>query len=262
MGESTVKRTWYKKSGGTRHQREREWQRKRESVAAFLNSDFDWRGIYSCNWQKKKNLYESSIHLWPDIGDNSCCYRSHHGTPDDSTDMFTCSIISGDLEPCLKKVKQILFSFIYVERGTTKSYSTAVTERKTKLCRKTKVVYWFITWADAFSMWFCCTLARCSKQSSLHSVNTWNIVMMTRHSRIKCKPGKTCKQFLPLFCIRFRISLQKMPSIRETLREMGVSVEQLLTELAQKSTDDPNNGTVPTPLTNYLDVRHFYVTLI
>lgn len=82
--------------------------------------------------------------------------------------------------------------------------------------------------------------------------------MMTRHSCIKYKPGKTYKPF----CIRFRISLQKMPSIRETLREMGVSVEQLLTELAQKSTYDPNNGTVPTPLTNYLDVRHFYVTLV
>ncbi len=46
-----------------------------------------------------------------------------------------------------------------------------------------------------------------------------------------------------------------MPSIRETLREMGVSVEQVLTELAQKSKDDSSNGTVPTPLTNYLDVR-------
>lgn len=53
-----------------------------------------------------------------------------------------------------------------------------------------------------------------------------------------------------------RITLKKMPSIRETLQEMGVSVEQVLTELAQKSTDDSNNGTVPTPLTNYLDVRH------
>ncbi len=46
-----------------------------------------------------------------------------------------------------------------------------------------------------------------------------------------------------------------MPSIRETLREMDVSAEQVLTELVQKSTDDTNNGTVPTPLTNYLDVR-------
>lgn len=39
--------------------------------------------------------------------------------------------------------------------------------------------------------------------------------------------------------------------------EMGVSVEQVLTELAQRSSDEPNNGTVPTPLTNYLDVRQY-----
>lgn len=55
-----------------------------------------------------------------------------------------------------------------------------------------------------------------------------------------------------------RISLRKMPSIRETLREMGVSLDQVLTELSQNSKDDSNNGTVPTPLTNYLDVKHFY----
>ncbi|MEQ2237390.1 hypothetical protein ILYODFUR_022634 [Ilyodon furcidens] len=54
-----------------------------------------------------------------------------------------------------------------------------------------------------------------------------------------------------------RITLKKMPSIRETLQEMGVSAEQVLTELAQMSTADPNNGTVPTPLTNYLDTQYF-----
>lgn len=47
-----------------------------------------------------------------------------------------------------------------------------------------------------------------------------------------------------------------MPSIRETLQEMGVSVEHVLTELAQMKPAD-NNGTAPTPLTNYLDVRWF-----
>lgn len=31
-------------------------------------------------------------------------------------------------------------------------------------------------------------------------------------------------------------------------------MEQVLTELAQK--EDTSNGTVPTPLTNYLDVSH------
>uniref|UniRef100_A0A3Q2NVH8 renin n=1 Tax=Fundulus heteroclitus TaxID=8078 RepID=A0A3Q2NVH8_FUNHE len=54
-----------------------------------------------------------------------------------------------------------------------------------------------------------------------------------------------------------RIALKKMPSIRETLQEMGVSAEQVLSELAQMSTADPNNGTVPTPLTNYLDTQYF-----
>lgn len=48
-----------------------------------------------------------------------------------------------------------------------------------------------------------------------------------------------------------------MPSIRETLQDMGVSVDQVLTELAQMSVEDFSNGTAPTPLTNYLDVRQF-----
>lgn len=48
-----------------------------------------------------------------------------------------------------------------------------------------------------------------------------------------------------------------MPSIRETLQELGVPVEQVLTELSQGTgAAHNNNGTVPTPLTNYLDVRH------
>ncbi|XP_028309572.1 renin isoform X1 [Gouania willdenowi] len=54
-----------------------------------------------------------------------------------------------------------------------------------------------------------------------------------------------------------RIALKRMPSIRETLQDMGVSVEQVLTELAQKGSTDTNNGTVPTPLTNYLDSQYF-----
>ncbi|XP_067384614.1 renin [Channa argus] len=58
-------------------------------------------------------------------------------------------------------------------------------------------------------------------------------------------------------CALRRITLKKMPSIRQTLQEMGVSVEQVLTELGQKSTGDANNGTVPTPLTNYLDTQYF-----
>ncbi|XP_029911752.1 renin [Myripristis murdjan] len=54
-----------------------------------------------------------------------------------------------------------------------------------------------------------------------------------------------------------RIALKKMPSIRETLREMGVSPAQMFAELAHKTADDPSNGTVPTPLTNYLDTQYF-----
>lgn len=65
--------------------------------------------------------------------------------------------------------------------------------------------------------------------------------------------GHIGRMFMPI-CSVSRITLKKMPSIRETLQEMGVSVEQVLTELTQRSADDPGNGTVPTPLTNYLDV--------
>ncbi|XP_054653765.1 renin [Dunckerocampus dactyliophorus] len=54
-----------------------------------------------------------------------------------------------------------------------------------------------------------------------------------------------------------RITLKKMPSIRETLQDMGVSVEQVLTELAQMSSQDFSNGTAPTPLTNYLDTQYY-----
>ncbi|KAM6924672.1 renin [Xenentodon cancila] len=54
-----------------------------------------------------------------------------------------------------------------------------------------------------------------------------------------------------------RITLKKMPSIRETLQEMGVSAERVLTELAQLSTAGTTNGTVPTPLTNYLDTQYY-----
>ncbi|KAM9751152.1 renin [Menidia menidia] len=54
-----------------------------------------------------------------------------------------------------------------------------------------------------------------------------------------------------------RIPLKKMPSIRETLKEMGVSTEQVLTELAQIGAAETKNGTVPTPLTNYLDTQYF-----
>lgn len=123
-------------------------------------------------------------------------------------------------------------------------------------------------------------LAQCSIKSSLHSKNVCDFEMMTRHTfkyrtlreNIHNRPISV-PLCIDLFCIAelnfshcsvvfstFRIGLQKMPSIRETLREIGVSLDQVLTELAQKSTDDTNKRTVPTLLTNYLDVSRCFVS--
>ncbi|TSL97327.1 Renin [Bagarius yarrelli] len=53
-----------------------------------------------------------------------------------------------------------------------------------------------------------------------------------------------------------RITLKKMPSIRETLKETGVTPEEMFALLAPKVDFSLSlyNGTAPTPLTNYLDV--------
>lgn len=55
-----------------------------------------------------------------------------------------------------------------------------------------------------------------------------------------------------------RIALRRMPSIRQTLQEMGVKVSDVFPELRQSrhssSSVGPRNGTAPTLLTNYLDV--------
>lgn len=47
-----------------------------------------------------------------------------------------------------------------------------------------------------------------------------------------------------------------MPSIRQTLQEMGVKVSDVFPELRQRrcGAGGPRNGTAPTLLTNYLDV--------
>lgn len=48
-----------------------------------------------------------------------------------------------------------------------------------------------------------------------------------------------------------------MPSIRQTLQEMGVKVREVFPELRRGTRgggDGPRNGTAPTLLTNYLDV--------
>ncbi|XP_019332780.1 renin [Alligator mississippiensis] len=57
-----------------------------------------------------------------------------------------------------------------------------------------------------------------------------------------------------------RIPLKKMPSIRQTLQEMGVSVADVFPELKQNKyarATGPRNGTAPTILTNYLDTQYY-----
>lgn len=54
-----------------------------------------------------------------------------------------------------------------------------------------------------------------------------------------------------------RIALRRMPSIRQTLQEMGVKVSDVFPERRQSRRSGgagPRNGTAPTLLTNYLDV--------
>lgn len=62
-----------------------------------------------------------------------------------------------------------------------------------------------------------------------------------------------------------RIALRRMPSIRQTLREMGVKVREVFPELrwvTRGEGDGPRNGTAPTLLTNYLDVSATLVTFV
>ncbi|NWV78623.1 RENI protein, partial [Dasyornis broadbenti] len=57
-----------------------------------------------------------------------------------------------------------------------------------------------------------------------------------------------------------RIALRRMPSIRQTLRDMGVKVREVFPELRRAGRgggDAPRNGTAPTLLTNYLDTQYF-----
>ncbi|KTG06658.1 hypothetical protein cypCar_00007535 [Cyprinus carpio] len=55
-----------------------------------------------------------------------------------------------------------------------------------------------------------------------------------------------------------RVKLNKMPSIRETLKKMGVTAAQVFSEIMPKCDEpSPTNGTAPTPLINYLDTQYF-----
>uniref|UniRef100_A0A8C2TFW3 renin n=1 Tax=Coturnix japonica TaxID=93934 RepID=A0A8C2TFW3_COTJA len=55
------------------------------------------------------------------------------------------------------------------------------------------------------------------------------------------------------------IALRRMPSIRQTLKEMGMKVSDVYPELRQRSwgAGGPRNGTAPTLLTNYLDTQYY-----
>ncbi|XP_076847668.1 renin isoform X2 [Brachyhypopomus gauderio] len=66
--------------------------------------------------------------------------------------------------------------------------------------------------------------------------------------------------FLPLTTQALRrVTLKKMPSIRETLKGLGVTAAQAFAELEPKLAADPSpsNGTTSTPLTNYMDTQYF-----
>ncbi|KAM4699436.1 renin [Discoglossus pictus] len=65
---------------------------------------------------------------------------------------------------------------------------------------------------------------------------------------------------LILSCDGFkRVPLRRMPSIRETLRGMGVKAAEVFPalKLGAAAYENPNNRTAPTELTNYLDTQYF-----
>lgn len=54
-----------------------------------------------------------------------------------------------------------------------------------------------------------------------------------------------------------RIALRKMPSVRETLRGMGVTPAEVFAELSLKEAVNPHPSNGTTPLTNYYDTQYF-----
>ncbi|MBN3273701.1 RENI protein, partial [Polyodon spathula] len=54
-----------------------------------------------------------------------------------------------------------------------------------------------------------------------------------------------------------RIALRKMPSVRETLRVMGVTPAEVFAELRLKEAVNPHPSNGTTPLTNYYDTQYF-----
>ncbi|MGH0171041.1 UNVERIFIED_CONTAM: hypothetical protein FKN15_060181 [Acipenser sinensis] len=54
-----------------------------------------------------------------------------------------------------------------------------------------------------------------------------------------------------------QIALRKMPSVRETLRGMGVTPAEVFAELSLKEAVNPHPSNGTTPLTNYYDTQYF-----
>ncbi|XP_063308516.1 renin [Pelobates fuscus] len=73
-----------------------------------------------------------------------------------------------------------------------------------------------------------------------------------QHLLLLCLLTVTCDGFR-------RISLKRMPSIRETLRDMGVKLTDVFPEMKLMASGNKifTNKTAPTELTNYLDTQYF-----
>ncbi|CAH2221232.1 renin isoform X2 [Pelobates cultripes] len=73
-----------------------------------------------------------------------------------------------------------------------------------------------------------------------------------QHLLLLCLLSVTCDGFR-------RIPLKRMPSIRETLRDMGVKLTDVFPEMKLMASGNKifTNKTAPTELTNYLDTQYF-----
>uniref|UniRef100_A0A8C4RS03 Renin n=1 Tax=Erpetoichthys calabaricus TaxID=27687 RepID=A0A8C4RS03_ERPCA len=83
-------------------------------------------------------------------------------------------------------------------------------------------------------------------------IDMWNKLSS---SAIVCRTFKTS---LDVILEELQIKLKRMPSVRETLRSLGVTPSQIFAEIMKKEGRlEFGNGTAPTPLTNYLDTQYF-----
>lgn len=186
--------------------------------------------------------------------------RPRHGTTDQPLDVFTHPVSGSICEPCIKTVRHSLFRRLLLPEIGWISW------RRVERFISSLPELMFLQHQIAIGCFYIYKiLFKCSKWGGLQFITAFNVWRMTatgltghvsplRTENPALTEGKSCF----FYGSDFRVKLKRMPSIRETLMEMGVSVEQVLTELAQRSSDEPSNGTVPTPLTNYLDVSHTY----